>query len=155
MANLLGGFFISLIGEDRTVDRVANRVRVEDDVEMCHKLDLNPVCLLKWCATYVTRLYQPPQKGPIFTFSLSWFCRASAVFTPLSLSVARELWTFSSSSPRTASSASTFESDCTRSAFSDSRVASWAPSTSLDCTEETTRKENDFEAQQQTRDRGG
>lgn len=76
------------------------------------------------------------------TFSLSWFCRVSALFTLLSLSVTSELWTRSSSSPRAASSASTFDNDWTSSAFSDSNAASWVPSTSLDCVEEIKHGQN-------------
>lgn len=56
---------------------------------------------------------------------------------PLTLSVASELWTRSSSSPLTISSASTLDRFCASSAFSDSRASSWELSASLDCGEET------------------
>lgn len=85
---------------------------------------------------YVNIFSQLRKERQFPTFSLSWFCRASAVFTPLSLSVARELWIRWSSSPWTSSSASTFDKVCTSSTFSDSRTASWELRTSLDCSKE-------------------
>lgn len=66
------------------------------------------------------------------TFSLSWFCRASAAFTPLSLSLVRLLCTRSNSTPKPASSASFWDTVSKSSAFSASKADSWVLSCSLD-----------------------
>ena len=66
------------------------------------------------------------------TFSFSWFWRDSAVFTPLSLSLANELCACCSSSPKVVSSASLVVRDWASSVFSVSRVDSCTLRASLD-----------------------
>ena len=56
------------------------------------------------------------------TFSFSWFWRDSAVLTPLSLSLANEVWACCSSSPKVVSSASLLVRDSASCVFSVSKV---------------------------------